>query len=147
MSKKQKVLDFTAKEPLRDRQRRLWALAEAIEVTTARNAPLPSDLSTWLSRALRGVACGADANEVFNVLPEKRGVRKDLFLREVQGKVQTSYIAAATESTPDTPKLMTTTQAVKAISSAMPDSKESTVRKNYNKVTAVRKPSFTIGKK
>lgn len=147
MGKKQKVLDFTAKEPLRDRQRRLWALAEAIEVTTARNDPLPPDLSTWLSRALKGVACGADANEVFNVLPEKRGVRKDSFLRELKEKTQTSYIAAATESTSDTPKLMTTTQAIKAISSAIPDSKESTVRKNYNKSTSARKPTFTIGKK
>lgn len=147
MSKKQKVLDLTKREPLRDRQRRLWAHAEAIELAQSRGLPLPADVSEWLHRALKNIAFGRDANEVFNVVPEKRGVRKDGFAKEVQAKMQNAYIAAATEATSEEPKLMSTAKAVKTISDAMPDSKRSTVRKNYNKATASRKSTFTIGEK
>lgn len=147
MSKKSKVLDLTTREPLRDRQRRLWARAEAIELAQSRGLPLPADVSQWLHRALKNIAFGDDANEVFNVVPEKRGVRKDGFAKEVQAKMRNAYIAAATEATPEEPKLMTTTLAIKTISDAMPDSMRSTVRKNYNKATAARKPTFIIGKK
>jgi hypothetical protein len=147
MSKEQEVLDLTKKTPLRDRQRRLWAHAEAIELAQKRGLPLPVDESEWLHRALKNIACGKDANEVFDVLPEKQGVRKDGFLKELQKKMQNAYIAAATESTPDQSKLMTTTQATKTISDAMPDTKRSTVRKNYNKASTDRKPTFTLGKK
>jgi hypothetical protein len=147
MSKKQRVLDLTKKEPLTDRQRRLWAHAEAIELSQKQRLPLPVEESEWLHRALKNIACGEDANAVFNVLPEKRGVRKDGFLKEMQTKMQNAFIAAATESTPEEPKLMSTTTAIKTISEAMPESKQSTVRKNYNKATTARKPTFTIGKK
>lgn len=147
MSKKQKVLDLTKREPLRDRQRRLWVHAEAIELAQSRGLPLPADVSKWLHRALKNIAFGSDANEVFNVVPEKRGVRKDSFAKEFQAKMQNAYIAAATESSTEEPKLMTTTLAIKTISDAMPGSQRSTIRKNYNKVTTARKPTFTIGKK
>jgi hypothetical protein len=147
MSKKQRVLDLTKKEPLTDRQRRLWAHAEAIELAQKQGLPLPVDESEWLHRALKNIACGEDANAVFNVLPEKRGVRKDGFLKEMQTKMQNAFIAAATESTPEEPKLMSTATAIKTIGEAMPESKRSTVRKNYNKATTARKPTFTIGKK
>jgi hypothetical protein len=147
MSKKSKELDLTKREPLRDRQRRLWARAEAIELAQSRGLPLPADVSQWLHRALKNIAFGDDANEVFDVVPEKRGVRKNGFAKEVQAKMQNAYIAAATESSPEEPKLMTTTLAIKTISDAMSESKRSTVRKNYNKATTARKPTFTIGKK
>lgn len=147
MVKKQKVLDLTTKEPLIDRQRRLWGHAESIEIAQKTKKPLPTDVSEWLHRALKNIACGEDANKVFNVLPGKRGVRKDGFLREMRVKVQNGFIAAATESSPQTPKLMKTARAVKTISEAMPDSKRSTVRKNYNKASTDRKPTFTFGKK
>jgi hypothetical protein len=147
MSKKQRVLDLTKEEPLTDRQRRLWAHAEAIELAQKQGLPLPVDESEWLHRALKHIACGEDANAVFNVLPEKRGVRKDGFLKEMQTKMQNAFIAAATESTREEPKLMSTATAINTISEAMPESKRSTVRKNYNKATTARKPTFTIGKK
>jgi hypothetical protein len=89
VNKKQKFLDLTKKEPLIDRQRRLWAHAEAIELAQQRGESLPADVSEWLHRALKNIAAGKDANEVFNVVPEKPGVRKDGFLRELQKKSPT----------------------------------------------------------
>ena len=147
MSKTKKVLDFTRKEPLIDRQRSLWNKAETIEVAQFRGEPLPIDISEWLHRALKKIACGEDANEIFNVSPEKRGVRKDSFLREMQQKFTNGYIAAGTEATTDGTKSKKTSQAIKEISKAMPSTKQSTVRKNWNQLTTDRKPTFTIGKK
>ena len=142
--KKKSVLDLTTKPKLIDRQRKLWAHAEAIELAQQRQLPLPTDLSEWLHRALKKIACGEDANSVFNVVPEKRGVRKDGFLREMQRKCINAYIAAATEAGPEK---MTTEAAIKKISAASSNVKKATVRKNYNKVSTDRKPEFTIGKK
>jgi len=142
--KKKSILDLPTKTPLIDRQRRLWAHAEAIELAQQRQLPLPTDLSEWLHRALKNIACGEDANSVFNVVPEKRGVKKDSFLKEMQRKCHNAYIAAATEPGPEK---MTTKVAIEKISAASPSVKKSTVRKNYNKVSTERKPEFTIGKK
>jgi hypothetical protein len=142
--KKKSVLDLTTKSKLVDRQRKLWAHAEAIELAQQRQLPLPTDLSEWLHRALKKIACGEDANSVFNVVPEKRGVRKDGFLKEMQRKCHNAYIAAATEPEPEK---MTTKVAIEKISAASPSVKKSTARKNYNKVSTERKPEFTIGKK
>jgi hypothetical protein len=147
MSKKHKVLDLTSKEPLVDRHRRLWSHAEAIEIAQQLGQPLPKELSEWLHRALKKIACGEDANEVFNVVPEKRGVRKDSFLRELQSKLTNGYIAAGTAKTSDGSKPKKTTVAIKEISDALPKTKQSTVRKNWNKLSTDRKPTFTIGKK
>ena len=147
MGNKHGVLDLTKKERLIDRQRRLWACAEAIELAQKSGEPLSAELSEWLHRALKKIACGEDANEVFNVVPEKRGVRKDGFLREMRTKMQNAFIAAATEYSPEEPKLMTTAQAEETIGEAMPGSTRATVRKNYNKSSANREPTFTLGKK
>lgn len=146
MSTKTKVLDLTTKQPLIERQRRLYAHAEAIEIAQSRGQPLPKNVSEWLHRALKNIACGKDANEVFNVVPE-RGVRRDVFLREKQKKMANGYIAAGTEPTTDGSKPKKTLQAIQEISEAMPDTKKSTVRKNWNKVSTDRKPTFTFGKK
>jgi hypothetical protein len=147
MSKTKKVLDLTRKEPLIDRQRSLWGHSEAIELAQIRGEPLPKEVSEWLHRALKNIACGEDANEVFNVIPEKRGVRKDGFLHEMQQKFTNGYIAASTEKTTDGTKSKKTSQAIKEISKAMPSTKQSTVRKNWNQLSTDRKPTFTIGKK
>lgn len=147
MSKKTKVLDLTKKEPLIDRQRRLWNLAETIETAQRLGKPLPIDISEWLHRALKNIACGKDANVIFNVSPEKPGVRKDSFLREMQKKLANGYIAAGTEATTDGTKPKKTAQAIKEISQALTNTKQSTVRKNWNQQTTDRKPTFTIGKK
>jgi len=64
MSKTKKVLDLTRKEPLIDRQRSLWGHSEAIELAQIRGEPLPKEVSEWLHRALKNIACGEDANEV-----------------------------------------------------------------------------------
>jgi hypothetical protein len=119
MPKKQKVLDFTAKEPLIERQRRLWAHAEAIEIAQQKGKLLPDKVSEWLHRALKNIACGMDANEAFNVRPEKRGVRKDLFFRELQQKITNGYIAAGGEEVINGLKLKKTGQAIKEISQAL----------------------------
>jgi hypothetical protein len=147
MSKKEKVLDFTTKEPLIDRQRRLFAHAEAIELAQTRGAALPNEVSEWLHRALKNIACGKDANEVFNVVPEKRGVRKDVFLRELHKKIAAGFIAASPETATENTKPKRKAQAIKEISRALPETKETTVRKNWNRSSTARKPTFTFGKK
>jgi hypothetical protein len=142
--KKKIVLDLTTKPKLVDRQRKLWAHAEAIELAQQRQLPLPTEVSEWLHRALKNIACGEDANAVLDVVPDKRGVRKDGFLKELQRKCHNAYIAAATEPGPEK---MTTKAAIKKISAASSSVKKSTVRKNFNKASTDRKPEFTIGKK
>lgn len=147
MTRKQKILDLTKKEPLTDRQRRLWGHAETIELAQKRGQPLPNDVSEWLHRALKKISCGTDANEVFDVVPEKRGVRKDGFLRERQQKIVNAYIAAATEGEVDGTTPKKTSTAIKEINNAMEGTKQSTLRKNWNRASTNRKPEFTIGKK
>ncbi len=147
MNKKVKVLDFTTKEPLIDRQQNLWAHAETIELAQKFGKPLPVEISEWLHRALKNIACGEDANSIFNVVPEKRGVRKDSFLREMQQKVTNGHIAANIEATEAGAKGKKTSQAIEEISQALPATKRTTVRKNWNSLSTDRKPTFTIGKK
>ena len=144
MSQKNQVTDLTRKEPLVDRQRRLWAHSEVIELALRENKPLPSDVSEWLHRALKNIACGEDANAAFNVVPEKRGVKKNSFLVEMQRKFHNSFIAEATA--PGLEK-MTNEEAIEKISTASPVAGKSTIRKNYNKATTDRNPIFSIGEK
>jgi len=147
MSKSQKILDRTNKEKLIDRQRRLWAHAESIELAQKFNEPLPAEISEWLHRALKNIACGEDANAIFNVIPEKRGVRKDSFLLDLQEKFVNGFIAAGTTVTSEGTKLKTTAQAIEEISLALPKNQKSTVRRNWNRASTDRKPTFAIGKK
>jgi hypothetical protein len=147
MSKKRDFLDLNKKEALIDRQRRLWAHAEAIEIAQQREQALPAAVSEWLHRALKNIACGIDANEAFNVVPEQPGVRKDGFLREMQRKISNGYVAAGTDPSQDVSTLKKTSTAIEEISQALPSTKKSTVRKNWNKLSTDRKPTFTIGKK
>lgn len=147
MSKSRKILDPTNNEKLIDRQRRLWAHAEAIEIAHKLNKPLPVAVSYWLHRSLKDIACGEDANAIFNVIPEKRGVRKDSFLLELQEKFANGFIAAGTDVTTDGTKLKKTAQAIEEISQALPKTKQTTVRRNWNRASTDRKPAFTIGKK
>ena len=129
-----------------ERQAKLWSHAEAIELAQTRGEALPADVSEWLHRALKAIACGQDANTVFDVVPEKQGVRRDGFLQEMQRKIMNGYIAAATEKTP-AEKKKTTTKALDEISAAMPKGKRATARKNWNKALTDRSPTFTFGKK
>lgn len=147
MSNKSKVIDLTAKEPLIDRQRILWSHAETIELAQMQGKPIPIDISEWLHRALKKIACGEDANAIFNVVPEKRGVRKNSFLREKQQKMTNGHIAANIEATEDGAKGKKTSQAIEEISQAFPATEKSTVRKNWNRISTDREPTFTIGKK
>jgi hypothetical protein len=147
MNKKNKILDLTSKEPLIERQRRLWAHAEAIQFAQEAGRPLPVDVSEWLHRALRNIACGEDANAVFDVVPGKKGLRKNRFLLEIQTTVANGYIAAAVEPTTDGSRHKTTSKAITEISEAIPGKQRSTVRKNWNSVSTARKPTFTLGKK
>ena len=144
MSKKNHAMDLTRKEQLIDRQRRLWAHSEVIELALKDKKPLPDDVSEWLHRALKKIACGEDANAVFNVIPEKRGVKKNSFLVEMQRKFHNSFIAAATAPGQ---KKMTNEEAIEKISAASPVVGKSTIRKNYNKATTERNSTFTIGEK
>ena len=135
------------KTPLIDRQRRLWAHAETIEKAQKNNKPIPAEVSQWLVRALQNIACGMDGDVAFNVVPQKQGVRKDGFLRDMQKKMANGYIAAAKEKTKDAAKSKKTTEAITEISKAIPDTQRSTVRKNWNKLSTDRKPTFSFGKK
>jgi hypothetical protein len=147
MKKKPTFLDFNKKESLIDRHRRLWAHAEAIELAQHRGEPLPADVSEWLHRALKNIACGMDANEAFNVVPEKPGVRKDSFLRELQKKFANGFIAASTAETSDRTLPKKTSSAIDEISQVLPATQKSTVRKNWNQRSTDRQPTFSIGKK
>ena len=147
ITKAKKNLDLTKNTPLIVRQRRLWAHAEEIELAQKSQKPLTTDQYEWLHRALKNVACGKDANEVFNVVPEKPGVRKDSFLREMQKKIANGYVAASTEPTESGARQKKTATAIKEISQALPTTKKSTVRKNWNQLSTDRKPTFTFGKK
>lgn len=146
MTKQTSPKPQTATSRLVERQRRVWAHAEAIEIAQKQGRPLPVDVSEWLHRALRNIACGKDANVVFDVIPEKQGVRKDAFLSEIRQKIANGYVAAATEPSTDCEK-KTTSTALSEYSSAVPSAKNSTIRKNWNKATTDRKPTFTFGKK
>jgi hypothetical protein len=147
MNKKIKTLDLTSKKPLIERQRRLWSHAEAIQVAQEAGRPLPVDVSEWLHRALRNIACGEDANAVFDVVPEKRGVRKNALLLALQKEIANGYIAAAVEPTSSGSRSKKTSVAITEISEAIPGKQRSTVRKNWNSVSTARKPTFTLGKK
>ena len=138
-------LTVPATSRLKDRQRRLWSHAEAIELAQERGAALPLDVSEWLHRALKNIACGKDANEVFNVVSEKQGVRRDGFLYELRRKISNGYIAAGKDKT--SPEKKKTAVAINEISLAMPAVKKATVRKNWNEAPAERKTKFTFGKK
>ena len=127
-----------------DRQRNLYAIAENIDLAKKLGNPLPEDISAWLSQALKDIACGVDANEAFNVIPEKQGVRKDGFFQEIQRKLTNGYIAATTKEGAEKIK---TSEAIEKIGEAMPAIKKSTVRKNYNKAGADRNPIFSLSKK
>ena len=132
-------------ERLVERQAKLWSHAEAIELAQKRGEALPADVAEWLIRAFQNIACGKDANVVFDVISERQGVRKDGFLREIQRKMINGYVAAATEKT-SAEKKKTTTKALDEISAAMPKIKRATVRKNWNKALTDRSPTFTFGK-
>ena len=129
-----------------ERQAKLWSHAEAIKLAQTRGEALPADVSEWLHRALKAIACGQDANTVFDVVPEKQGVRRDGFLQEMHRKIMNGYVAAATEKTSEEKK-KTTTKALDEISAAMPKVKRATARKNWNKALTDRSPTFTLGKK
>ncbi len=129
-----------------ERQAKLWSHAAAILLAQEKGEALPADVSEWLHRALKAIACGQDANTVFDVVPEKQGVRRYGFLQEMQRKIMNGYIAAATEKTP-AEKKKTTTKALDEISAAMPKIKRPTAKKNWNSALTDRSPTFTLGKK
>ena len=143
MKKTAPVLDLTTKEPLIDRQRRLWAVSDAIDLANYRNEPLSEELAHWLFKAFRNIAFGEDANEVFDVVPEKRGVRKTSYKLEFQKNLAISNLAAATASPTKKKLTLATTEATKSLT----NSKETTVRKSWNSSSAKRKSTFTPGKK
>lgn len=130
-------------EPLAERQRRLWNIAENIQLAQEQSKPLPDEISEWVYRAFKRIACGADANEALNV-QSRQGQRKDGLKSELCQKIENGYIAAATEAGDGKKK---TTTAIDEVSAVSPTADRSTIRKNWNKSTANRKPIFTLGKK
>jgi hypothetical protein len=143
MSKKNGGLDFTTKEPLIDRQRRLLVQAESIEIAMQSEKPLPNNVSEWLQRALRKIACGEDANEVFDVIGVKTE-RKDALKAELFHKHTVGFIVSKTQQ--GTNK-STATNAIEMLSAAIPEKKKSTIRKNYNKLSTERKLTYSLSKK
>jgi hypothetical protein len=143
MTKKKDPLALRPSEPLTERQRNLWNIAEHIELAQVNGVPLEVEISEWLYRCLKNIAHGKDANEVLNV-HARQGARKDGFKKECEKKLQNGFIAAATEPGAGKKK---TADAIQAISEAMPKSKRSTVRKNWNSSSANRDPDFSLGSK
>lgn len=143
MLSKMKPLDQTPRESLIERQRKLWAVSDAIDLANFRNQPLPKELAFWLFKALRNIAFGEDANAVFDVVPEKRGVRKTSFKLEFEKKMAVSNVAAATAS----PTKKKTKLAIAEATKTLTNFNESTVRKSWNSSSTERKPHFSLGKK
>jgi len=143
MPSKVKPLDLTKKEPLIERQRRLWAVSDAIDLANFRNEPLPEELAKWLFKAFRNIAFGEDANAVLDVVPEKRGVRKTSFKPEYQKNLAISNVAAATASPINKKTKLATAEATEKLT----DLKKSSMRKSWNSSLAKRNPGFTPGKK
>lgn len=143
MPKKTEQLDFRAKEPLIERQRKLWAISDQIQLSQNKNQPLPKWLEEWLVLALRKIALGQDADEVLDIKPEKQGVRKDGFKRDMDKKMLMGAIASATQA--ETKKKTKT--AIEEVSKALPLLEGSTVRKIWNKTSTDRKPHFSLSKK
>jgi hypothetical protein len=128
-----------------ERQAKLWSHAEAIELAQTRGEALPADVSEWLHRALKNIACGKDANLIFDVVPEKKGVRKDGFLLEMQRKMANGYIAAATEKT-SAEKKKTTARALDEISAATPKIKRATAKKTGTRHLLIVAPHSPLEK-
>lgn len=143
MPKKTEQLDFRAKEPLIERQRKLWAISDQIQLSQNKNQPLPKWLEEWLVLALRKIALGQDADEVLDIKPEKQGVRKNGLKSELDKKMVMGAIAAATQSEI---KKKTST-AIQEVTKALPLVKKSTALKNWNSSLTDRKPHFSLGKK
>lgn len=143
MTKKKDPLALRPSEPLTERQRNLWNIAEHIELAQVNGVPLEVEISEWLYRCLKNIAYGKDANEVLNV-HARQGARKDGFKKECEKKLQNGFIAAATESGAEQKK---TVEAINQLSDARPKAKRSTVRKNWNSSSANRDPDFSLGSK
>ncbi len=141
-----KMLDMTKKLPLKDRQQILWGHAEAIELARERGEPLPHEVSVWLERALKNMAIGEDANEVFDIVAGKQGTRRDGFRQELMKKIANGYIASAVESPEEGRKKLPVQDAINQIAGPLKKS-QSTVRKNWNASSADRDPTFSMGKK
>lgn len=141
MTKKKDPLAPRPVEPLIKRQRKLWNIAEHIELAQKNGVPLEAEISEWLHRCLKNIAYGKDANEVLNV-HARQGARKDGFKNECLKKLQNGFIAAATQPGVEKKK---TVDAIKQISDAVPTTKQATVRKNWNSSSANRDPEFPLG--
>jgi len=141
-TKKTDPLDQTKREPLIERQRKLWQVAEALELATYRNQPLDYEISKWLWVALHRVCRGEDANSALNVAA-RQGARKDRFRQEMDKKMVMGAIATSTQS--ESPKK--TNLAIEEVSKALPLVKKTTARKTWNSKSTDRKPHFSFGKK
>ena len=142
MPKKAQLPDPKSKESLIERQRKLWQVAEAIELAAHRNQPLGYELSKYLWLALHRICRGEDANDVLDVAAE-HGVQKGGFRKEMHRKMVMGAIATATQS--ETPKK--TNVAIDEVSKALPLMKKTTARKTWNSTLTDRKPHFSFGKK
>jgi hypothetical protein len=145
MASKVMPLDLTSKEPLIERQRKLWTVSDQIQMAQQQNQPLPKWLEKWLVLALRKIALGQDANEVLNVKPEKQGVRKDSLKRELDKKMVMGAIASRTNHENENKKK--TKVAIDEVTKALPVMKRSTARKTWSSSLTDRKPTFTLSKK
>jgi hypothetical protein len=143
MPKKEQPLDLTKKKPLIERQRKLWAISDQIQMSQHKKKPLPKWLEVWLVLALRKIALGQDADEVLDVKPEKQGVRKNGLKSELDKKMVMAAIATTTQSEI---KKKTST-AIEEVTKALPLVKKSTALKNWNSSLTDRKPHFSLGKK
>ena len=143
MRKKKDVLDFTTQVPLIDRQRVVLAHSEAIELAMKKDAPLPTGVSEWLYRALKRIACGEDANAVFDVIGVKTE-RRDALKAELFHKHAVGFIASKTQQDTDSAKVE---EAIEMFSAAVSFKKASTIRNKYNSSSTDRSPTYTLTKK
>lgn len=139
MKKTPAYTDLTKNTPLIERQRKLWAISDEIEIASLRGQPLSKELTKFITQALKKIAMGEDANSVLDVVPEKRGVKKNSFKNEFEKNLALSYVSAVKNSTSKS----TNKKAISDICEKLPSLEEATVRKLWNSSSANRKPGFT----
>ena len=143
MPKKVQILDLTSKEPLIDRQSKLWNISDQIDLANYYSKPLPAEIGKWLFYALRAIARGEDANKVLDVLPEKKGVRKDSFAKRMDRKL----IMGATAASKQYDTSQNTNDIIDKVTTDLPVIKNSTAKRIWNSKSTERKPVFTLGGK
>jgi len=126
-----------------DKQRKLYAFAEEIELSNKNAEPLRPELSSWLVAALQNIACGFDPEVCLNIKPNKPGQNKNQFLKEMRRKHANGFIAASTDKTKS--GSIKQKEAFQMVAGIV-DKNWATVRKDWNAKDTDRGEEYSLSK-